>query len=119
MSAVHERLRSAPNTQIVLVEGPDDLCACFPQDQVYHCENVTVHNRDALILERLGLRSGETWAWGEIQERIAVRVVPEDVPRWCSSCPWLPYGVCEKGVARVRNGEGLAPLTNVSFDKND
>lgn len=110
MNAVHERLRTEPETTVALVEGADDLCSCFPADQPYHCDSGTVSRRDALVLERLGLQPGQSLAWSELLRLLAEKVSPADLPAWCASCPWLPYGVCEEGVALVREGRGLRPL---------
>ncbi|KIL38046.1 hypothetical protein SD70_29045 [Gordoniibacillus kamchatkensis] len=110
MNAVHERLRTEPETAVALVLGADDLCSCFPADQPYHCDSDTVARRDAAVLERLGLEPGQSLAWSELLRRIAAAVSPADVPLWCASCPWLQYGVCEEGVALVRAGGGLRPL---------
>lgn len=110
MSRVHERLRAEPETEVALIEGPDDLCVCFPEDRPSHCGNDAVFNKDAFILNRLGLQAGEVHPWGELQERIAALVTPEDIPFWCAACPWLHYGVCEEGVRIVSEGGGLRPL---------
>lgn len=110
MSQAHERLRTKPETEVELVEGPDDLCVCFPADQAYHCDNGSVFRKDAFVLERLGLRIGEVRTWAEVQKRIAAQVTPEHIPEWCAACPWLHYGVCEEGVRIVREGGGLRPL---------
>jgi hypothetical protein len=110
MTAVHERLRREPQTPVALVDGPDDLCACFPRDRESHCERAGVGSRDETVLARLGLRTGEVRTWEEIERRIAGRVVPSDIAHWCVTCPWRPYGVCEEGVSRANRGLPLAPL---------
>jgi hypothetical protein len=112
MSQIYERLRTEPETEIELVEGPDDLCVCFPADQVYHCGNESVFLKDAFVLDRLGLRSGEAHPWGELLQRITERVKPEHIPSWCATCQWLKYGVCEEGVRIIGSGGGLRPLPN-------
>jgi hypothetical protein len=110
MTRVHSRLRQHPETPVTLVSGPDDLCAYFPPDQPYHCEDPNVHQRDAAVLDRMGLTPGTTLSWRELQGRLAASFVPSDIPHLCSTCPWLPYGVCEDGVRRIRDGEGLFPV---------
>ncbi|MBX6352957.1 MAG: DUF1284 domain-containing protein [Thermoflavifilum sp.] len=110
MTRVHDQLRRRPETMVMLTAGPDDLCAHFPPDQPYHCQDANVHERDAAVLRRLGLRVGGVVAWGEIERRLAAQFVPEDIPRLCCTCPWLAYGVCEDGVRRIRAGEGLYPV---------
>lgn len=110
MSAVYETLRTEPTTPVILVEGPDDICAAFPEDGPYHCLEERVRVRDERVRKRLGLAVGSQVPWEEILSRIAVRVRPDDIPRWCRTCPWEPLGLCAQGVARVREGGGLSPL---------
>ncbi|TCS69497.1 putative CHY-type Zn-finger protein [Effusibacillus lacus] len=110
MSSVHDRLLKDPETEVCIVQGPDDLCACFPDDQVYHCDDEHVGTRDQRILQRLGLEIGEELTWGEIQSRIARLVNPEEIAEWCFTCSWRSLGYCEEGVRRIRAGHGLVPL---------
>lgn len=110
MTSVYERLRAEPSTVVEIVRGPDDLCACYPEDGPYHCDGERVHSRDDAVLEALGMRLGERTEWRRIVAAIRSKLTPDDIPRMCTTCPWLPYGVCEAGVARIAAGEGLAPL---------
>lgn len=118
MTRVHERLRTEPDTSVMLVEGPDDLCVCFPADQPYHCDNGRVFSKDAFVLETLGLKTGETRTWADIAKRLAERVTPGDIPNMCAACPWLHYGVCEEGVAILRDGGGLRTLQVADLKKS-
>lgn len=107
MTEVYRTLLADPQTECELVKGPDQLCACFPPDGDYHCEDRTVAERDALILERLGLATGQIVTWADILNRVATSLQPDDLLQICSTCPWLPYGVCQDGVLRVAAGEPL------------
>ena len=115
MTEVYKQLWHEPTTLVTIVKGPDDLCEHFPCDKPYHCDNQNVHQRDDLISEHLGLKIGDCVAWQQILDRVKSRVKPHHIPEWCASCPWLSYGVCEKGVERVINGEGLP--SPASFNK--
>jgi len=110
MAAVYERLRNAPGTIVEIVRGPDALCACYPENEPYHCDSQSVHDRDDEVLRRLGLNRGENIEWRDVLAKIKAQLQRKDIPLLCSSCPWLSYGVCEEGVARIAAGEGLAPL---------
>jgi hypothetical protein len=112
MSKVHDQLRREPHTTVELVAGPDDLCVCFPADKPYHCESDSVYSKDELVLTQLGAAIGERVTWAELMRRVAAVVRPDDIPRWCATCPWLGYGVCEEGVRLVRAGGGLRPLSD-------
>ncbi len=110
MANVYEKLRADPSTEVEIVHGPDDLCACYPADQPYHCDAASVRERDDEALRRIGLNTGEKLLWRDVLGGLQSRMRPEDIPRMCATCRWLPYGVCEEGVARIAAGEGLAPL---------
>lgn len=107
MTKVYRKLLDDPSAECEIVSGPDQLCACFPEDGDYHCEDRNVAERDALILARLGLETGQVAAWGDILSRVAAKMQPDDLLQICSTCPWLPYGVCQEGVKLVVAGERL------------
>lgn len=108
MKSVYERLRMEPDVLVEIVRGVDDLCCCFPSDQPNHCDQTGVHTRDETVIEHLGLRVGERLPWEQILKRIRTNLEPRHVPLWCQGCPWLKYGVCEEGLARVVGGATLA-----------
>lgn len=107
MTQIHGLLRTNPGTSVTVVSGPDDLCAKFPSDKPCHCLDDDISVRDAAVLEKLGFREGCVLTWQDIEAREAERLHPQDVPALCHTCSWLAYGVCEEGVARIRNGQGL------------
>ncbi|MEK8128068.1 DUF1284 domain-containing protein [Paenibacillus filicis] len=109
MTVIYERLRMEPDTEVVMTEGPDDICAYYPQDKPPHCEGASVYGRDALVLERLGLQLDRPLPWSEVKGRIAVEIESHDISVICATCPWEPYGVCREGVGIVRRGESLPP----------
>ncbi|MGZ4135214.1 MAG: DUF1284 domain-containing protein [Tumebacillaceae bacterium] len=107
MTRLHQTLRENPETEVLLVVGEDDLCAKFPTDHPYHCDNQSVHVRDAAVFQQLGVEVGQIWTWRDLQTRLAGHMSPTDIPRLCSNCEWLSYGVCEEGVKRINAGENL------------
>jgi uncharacterized protein len=110
MRAVYERLRKEPEVTIEIVRGVDDLCCCFPSDQPNHCDQASVHSRDETVIHHLGLRVGEKITWAQILQTIRTNLKPTHITLWCQGCPWLSYGVCEEGVARIAGGGDLAPI---------
>ncbi len=107
MTRLHQALRQSPNTEIVLVEGPDDLCKKFPNYLPYHCEDTNIYQRDAAILAQLGVAIGEHVAWGELEKAIAQNMIPNDIHTLCHTCSWRSYGVCVEGLEDIRSGKGL------------
>lgn len=107
MTRLHQTLRTSPETLILLVAGPDDLCDKFPDSQTCHCNDANVHDRDAAILKKLDLQVGQRLSWAEVQRRIGESVVPEDIVTLCSTCSWRSYGVCEEGIEEIKAGSGL------------
>ncbi|MBD0379420.1 DUF1284 domain-containing protein [Paenibacillus sedimenti] len=116
MTSVYETLRSKPDTIIRIVLGPDDLCAAYPADQVSHCEGRTVYQRDAEIVEKLGLQVGMELSWADICNQVAERVAPGDIGHLCATCRWQPYGVCEEGVRIIVDGGSLPPVPSKQKD---
>lgn len=110
MTRVHKQFRREPETEIVLVNGPDDLCAKFPSSEPCHCEDDNIFTRDAAILQQLEVKVGQRLQWSVLEQKIARHVVSGDINRLCHSCSWRSYGVCEQGVTDLRAGRGLRPV---------
>ncbi|MFX4302810.1 DUF1284 domain-containing protein [Alicyclobacillus tolerans] len=114
MKNVYNQLRIEPQTEVLIVTGPDELCHYFPDNQCYHCEDKNVADRDQQILVKLGLHSGQKLAWQSVESRIRQHMHPSDIAVLCSTCSWRSYGVCEEGVQRIKEGYSLLPLPKKS-----
>ncbi len=66
--------------------------------------------RDQRVAESLSLVSGQEIPWGDIEARIIERLNPEDIDRWCASCPWRPYGVCAQGIRDLKQKKSLSNI---------
>lgn len=107
MTYIHQTLKSNPNTLVQLVKGPDQLCEKYPNSGEYHCQDQDIYERDAAILEKMGLKIGDVVKWGDIETRVRKYVVPKDILSICETCSWRSYGVCEQGIERIHCGKGL------------
>jgi hypothetical protein len=107
MTRLHQTLRENPKTLVELVKGPDQLCEKFPNSGKYHCQDGEIYDRDAAILEKMGLEIGQILTWEEIESSIQKSVVPSDIQIVCETCSWRSYGVCEEGVQEILDGKGL------------
>ncbi|WP_026576691.1 DUF1284 domain-containing protein [Bacillus sp. UNC438CL73TsuS30] len=107
MTRLHQTLRSDPKTWIELVHGPDHLCEKYPNSGDYHCLHNNIYERDAVILEKLGLKIGQFLIWEDIESHIQKYVVPSDIQTVCETCFWRSYGVCEEGIQEILEGKGL------------
>ncbi|WP_413305550.1 DUF1284 domain-containing protein [Bacillus sp. 1P10SD] len=107
MTRLHQDLRKNPKTLIELVKGPDQLCEKYPNTGDYHCQDANLFERDAVILEKMGLHIGQKLKWEDIESRIQKHVIPTDIQTVCSTCHWRSYGVCEEGIQEILDGKGL------------
>lgn len=110
MTAIYETLRLQPQTIIEIMEGPDVICAAFPADQPNHCHNPSVYRKDQEILGELGLAVGNRLSWEDLCRLAADAIQPSDIHRLCHDCPWEPYGLCQEGVAHIRQAKALRAL---------
>lgn len=110
MTVLHQTLRDNPQTRILLVKGPDQLCEKYPNSGKYHCQDDNIYERDAAILNKMGLKIGQNLNWEDIVSHIQKYVVPSDIQDVCETCSWRSYGVCEEGVQEVLEGKGLRKL---------
>ncbi|MGZ4159990.1 MAG: DUF1284 domain-containing protein [Neobacillus sp.] len=107
MTRLHQTLRDNPKMRIQLVKGPDQLCEKYPNSGEYHCQDDNIYERDAAILEKLGLKIGQILNWEDIESIIRKYIVPSDIQIVCESCSWRSYGVCEEGIQEILEGKGL------------
>ncbi|WP_370224185.1 DUF1284 domain-containing protein [Cytobacillus sp.] len=107
MTRLHQALRDNPRTWVQLVKGPDQLCEKYPNSGEYHCEHDDIYARDAIILEKLGLKIGQILYWKDIESSIQKYALPSDIQTVCETCSWRSYGVCEEGIQDILSGKGL------------
>jgi uncharacterized protein len=107
MTRLHQTLRNNPETLVQLVKGPDQLCEKYPNSGEYHCQDLNIYERDAVILDKMGLTIGQIFKWEDIESRVRKHVIPTDIQTICETCSWRSYGVCEQGVERIHEGKGL------------
>ncbi|MBB6447643.1 hypothetical protein HNR53_004331 [Bacillus benzoevorans] len=110
MTLLHQSLRDNPKQWIQLVSGPDQLCEKYPNSGEYHCQDNSIYEMDAAILEKLGLKIGQFLKWEEIETHIKKNVIPSDIQTVCKNCSWRSYGVCEEGIQEVLEGKGLRKI---------
>jgi hypothetical protein len=109
MAAVLRTLDGAPEARVAVTDAPDAICAAFPAGQPRHCEGPEVIARDRHVLARIGVAAGHALPWAQLRRRVAGAFAPDDLPRLCATCGWLPLGYCADGVARARAQIGNAP----------
>lgn len=111
LKRIHQRLLHAPETPVMVLVAPDDVCAACPHRGREGCSlegpdsEREMARQDGLVLKRLGLSPGTTVAWREVLERIARKISPGDLPGICRQCRWLPLGYCEAGIKALRERE--------------
>ncbi len=110
MTSMHDTLRTMPDTEVHIVSEPDDLCLRFPETQPCHCDHQNIHHRDSAMLEKLGIKVGQTLSWRNIEDRIKASFEPADIDDLCRTCSWRAYGVCHEGVTEMKAGRGLRPV---------
>lgn len=76
----------------------ESICAASPFSQFH------VTSMDQRVLQKLGLKAGETYLKSDLIQLTALAVQPDDLDVLCAGCSWLSYGVCKKGIANLREG---------------
>ncbi|QCJ42533.1 DUF1284 domain-containing protein [Bacillus sp. S3] len=107
MTRLHQTLRNNPKTLILLVKGPDQLCEKYPNSGEYHCQDVQIYERDAVILDKMNLKIGQILKWEDIESHIRKHVIPSDIQVVCETCSWRSLGACEEGIREIHEEKGL------------
>ena len=90
--ARHVMSRLESGEQIIVVEGPDELCGACPYLKDDECaysegaeEEVSAMDREALRL--LGLSVGSIVTWSQVKEKVP-GIIEEWKFKYCSECEW-------------------------------
>ena len=91
MTGVVRMLRSAPETEILLTEGCDELCSCCPSNLGGVCaSHHKVAKIDARVLELCGLNPGKPVAWSKLASLAGERILRANrLSAVCAGCQWL------------------------------
>lgn len=111
MHAVQRALREDPDQGVRLVDEPDRICDACPNLAEAGCtlggprHEAHMREHDRKVLARLGFEAGAATTWAEILDRIRASVRGDDLPSLCTTCPWLPLGVCASSVDALADPE--------------
>lgn len=85
-------LGHAPDSQITLVSGCDDLCTVCPNNQGGSCATLEkVASMDASVLRAIGSVSGGSWR--ELRKLAQALLESEKFDTICGQCSW--YELCK------------------------
>ena len=101
MTAVLTHLGRNPETVVEVGDTKDVLCLGLGTVEPHHCEEKTVVARDREVLRRLDLQAGDRLTWSTVLNRVSKTFHPQDLTTLCSTCPWLPLGYCQEGLAEL------------------
>ncbi|QQE75824.1 DUF1284 domain-containing protein [Brevibacillus composti] len=110
MSEVVEKIRDVgQDFSIRVVQGLDDTCQFCPNKGENRCEassdsEAHVQQLDQNVIQQLGIAAGEVYLKSELIRWTKERVHPDDLARLCEGCSWYSYGVCQEGIAALREG---------------
>lgn len=105
MQAIQDTLRANPDHEVALIDWEDSICGACPHlVQQHGCtlggpdheEHMAAHDRE--VLRRLALMPNVRLPWSELLARIGGAIRGADLDAICTTCPWLPLGVCRQSV---------------------
>lgn len=96
---VSRLLKEYPHTDILILNGKDDLCAKCPAAQIGEnkkilCLDKNVNDLDNKVQELLGLVSGKTYKYGALIKDLNKNMTRQTHEKWCSLCMWWKKGLC-------------------------
>ncbi len=108
MQAVQDAFQADPSLGVRLVDEPDGICGACPNLADGGCtlggseHEIHMRDHDREVLRRLGVEPGAQMTWSALLTRIGERIRGSDLPAICTTCPWLPLGVCRQSVDALR-----------------
>lgn len=109
MEEVVHFIRDESQDGLIQVEGKSDvLCKECPNLGEVGCQSSynaeeKIRSMDNRVINYLGLKEGGIYMKSHLVQRTREKVSPEDLERLCYECSWLRYGMCQEGIARLRN----------------
>jgi len=100
MERIHKTLLRDPDTDIVVVVEPDDICKACPHLGREGCTSggagseERIKSKDLKTLNILGLSPGGTYKWKYILDRIRNKISNPLIESLCKDCMWLSKGFC-------------------------
>jgi len=109
-----ERLKPSPGLEIEAIYGYDLFCyQCgFWSEAEGRCSTGWRDKlgKDAAVLAQLGIATGEVLTLAEVERRLAERIGPEGLERFCGPGPWRCefklLGKCQRGYERLKRKYG-------------
>lgn len=93
---ISQILKANPQTDILVVDGADDLCAKCPAlvGKKSRCIEKNVKNLDEQIKNLLGLTIGKIYKYDEVVKNLYKKMTEEMHTKLCSGCMWWKMGLC-------------------------
>lgn len=112
-----ERLKPSPELLIESIYGYDLFCyqCSYWSEEDGRCSTGWKNkiSKDAAVLEHLGLRNGDLTRLQDLQRRLAEKVSPQDLERFCGpgewKCEFYALGLCQAAYAALRQKYGVEP----------
>ena len=114
MQAIQDTLTADPTRQVALVDRPDRICDACPNLAEAGCtlggpaHEAHMRDHDREVLRRLGLEAGTAQSWAAVLARIGGSIRGADLDAICTTCPWLPLGICRESVDALCGSPGEA-----------
>ncbi len=116
-----ERLHPTPDVEIESIYGYDVFCyQCgYWSEEDGRCSTGWKNkiSKDAAVLEHLGIKTGQRMRLEDLQRRLAERISPADLERFCGpgewKCEFYLLGLCQAAYARLRQRFGVGPSADV------
>lgn len=108
---ISQQLKENPDTDIFILSGKDDLCKKCPNDGTGRaiCRDDSVNQLDDKVKDLIGIETGKTYKYSEIQRRLKWVMTPEVHESLCSTCTWWRKGLCHDTFQ-----QGKAPFLSVT-----
>jgi LmbE family N-acetylglucosaminyl deacetylase len=106
-----DRIKPAPDLKVEAIYGYDIFCyQCgFWSEDEGRCTTGWRDKlaKDTAVLKQLGIETGEVLTLAEVERRLAERIGPEGLERFCGPGPWRCefklLGKCRRGYERLRD----------------
>ncbi len=100
---ISETLKQTPQSDILIIKGSDELCSGCPAIQNQNsarCIEKSVNALDNKVKKILKIRTGETYKYKDIVNKMNEIMTPEKHKELCSKCAWWIKGLCQNSFGK-------------------
>lgn len=109
MDRISKTANKNPDTEVILVTGPDEICEACPHLCNSKCKKepyseIKLMGKEKMIISNLNVSTKKVLSFRQIYRSIRDNFTLDMFDRLCNECEWYKIGDCRKGFENLKKG---------------